>query len=124
MGTARILVIDDNLLMVNLIESVLETEGYQIESAGSAAQGLAAIERHRPDLILMDLNLPDGDGITLTRQLRKDPNLPGLKILIFSGSEPLGGDVEGWLALGFDGHLPKPFNVKVAVELMRQHLQV
>ena len=122
MASKQILVIDDNPVMVTLVELMLEHEGFEIVSAASGAEGAAAIERRRPDLILMDMVLPDTDGAALTRSLRKNPAYQDLKILAFTSSISMGDDAGGWKALGFDGHLLKPFNVKAAIAQIRDLL--
>ena len=122
MQKSRILVIDDNPVMVTLVELMLEHEGFEIVSAGSGAEGLAAIEMRRPDLVLMDIVLPDTDGAVLTRGLRQNPAYQDLKILAFTSSISMGDDAGGWKALGFDGHLLKPFNVKAAIAQIRDLL--
>lgn len=122
MASKQILVIDDNPVMVTLVELMLEHEGFEIVSAASGAEGVAAIERRRPDLILMDMVLPDTDGAALTRSLRKNAAYQDLKILSFTSSISMGDDAEGWKALGFDGHLLKPFNVKAAIAQIRDLL--
>lgn len=122
MHRPQILVIDDNPLMVTLIELMLEHEGFEIVSARTGEEGLAAIESHRPDLVLMDMVLPDTDGAALTRSLRQNPVYQDLKILAFTSSISMGDDAGGWKALGFDGHLLKPFNVKAAMTQIRDLL--
>lgn len=122
MKAFQILVIDDNPLMVKLVELVLEHEGFEVTSASSGAEGMAAIKRQRPDLILMDRMLPDTDGAALTRSLRQNLAHQDLKILAFSATVNMGDDTDGWKACGFDGHLPKPFNVKAAIEQIRSLL--
>src|SRR6202165_4473765 len=70
---AVILVVEDNPANQMLIEAVLREEGYVINLASSAPDALASIQADRPDLILMDIQLPGQDGLSLTRQLKADP---------------------------------------------------
>jgi CheY-like chemotaxis protein len=74
-GVARVLVVDDHALNIELVAYTLEADGFEVLRAGDAAQALACLAREVPDLILMDIQLPGMDGLTLTRQLRRDPSM-------------------------------------------------
>src|SRR3981189_495223 len=77
----RILVVDDNFTGVLLVRSVLELEGFVVDSADSSDEVMERLKDHLPDLILMDVQLPGQDGLSLTRQLKADPATPGILII-------------------------------------------
>jgi CheY-like chemotaxis protein len=76
-----LLVVDDTVANVVLLRAVLAARGYQVESAANADEARQVIARRRPDLILMDLQLPGVDGLTLTRELRAQPGGDDLLII-------------------------------------------
>ncbi|MGB5973334.1 MAG: response regulator, partial [Nodosilinea sp.] len=72
----RILIVDDIDDNVFLLQTILETEGYAVDTAGSGGTALAKVENSPPDLILMDVMMPDMNGYEVSRQIRQNPNLP------------------------------------------------
>lgn len=104
---ARILVVDDNELNVALVRMLLAPVA--IEGVGSASQARAAIARAKPQLILMDLELPDTNGLILTRQLRADPSLRHVPIVVVTAHSA--ADVEAAVrAAGCAGLITKPLD--------------
>lgn len=102
-----ILVIDDEAPIRRFLRASLETQGYRIKEAGTANEGLLQARTQRPDLILLDLGLPDGDGIQVTRDVRKDSAVP-IVVLSARGQEQ---DKVMALDAGADDYLTKPFGV-------------
>jgi CheY-like chemotaxis protein len=103
----RVLVIDDNRDLAFGIRLLLGRQGYAVELAGDGAQGIAAAERKRPDVILLDIGLPDIDGFEVARRLRRLPGLNGVRLIGMSG---FGGDDHHRRsqAAGIDRYLTKP----------------
>ncbi len=104
---ARILVVDDDCLNLRLAATVLEQAGHEVLCAQSGAQGIDAALAHLPDLVLMDVQMPDIDGITALARLRADPRTAGLKVVAFTALAMV-GDAEQLVAHGFDGYITKP----------------
>jgi two-component system, sensor histidine kinase and response regulator len=103
---SRILAVDDVPDNLSLIEGILEDEGYDLQLVGSGAEALRAIERQPPDLILLDIMMPDMDGYEVTRQIRRNANLPYIPILLITAHDQ-SSLVEG-LDAGADDFVRKP----------------
>lgn len=106
-----ILVVDDHAPTCKLVRVLLEGEGYEVRSAPNANAALALLETFRPQLILMDIQLPGMDGLALTRMLKADPSLSGVAIVAFT-SYAMKGDEERILAAGCDGYIAKPIDTR------------
>jgi DNA-binding response OmpR family regulator len=103
----RILVIDDDLDSLKLIGLMLQRQGYQVSAAAGGTQGLAQAESERPDLILLDIMMPDIDGYELCRRLKSDPRLARIPVIIFSAKTSADDKIAGFEA-GADDYLTKP----------------
>ena len=108
--TARILYIEDNPDNRMLVKRVLEAEGYTLAEASNAHDGLAQAMAEAPDLILMDINLPEVDGYTTTARLKATPGLEHIKVIAVTANV-MKGDREKTLAAGCDGYIQKPIDV-------------
>lgn len=104
---ARILVVDDEPAIQRALRTILTSHGFQVELAETARQGLESYLHHRPDLILLDLGLPDADGLAVIQELRTQGNTP-IVVLSVRGAE---SDKVAALDLGADDYLTKPFGV-------------
>ena len=111
---ARILVVEDNQANMLLIQAVLRRGGYEPIEAFSAEEALERLGRSQPDLILMDVQLPGADGLSLTRQLKADPATASIPIVVLT-AHAMSSDRERALAAGCDGYLPKPINTRTLV---------
>jgi two-component system cell cycle response regulator DivK len=109
-GVVQILYIEDNQDNRVLVKRVLEAEGYALLEAGNAHEGLRRALSERPDLILMDINLPEVDGYTTTARIRAIPGLERVKIIAVTANV-MKGDREKTLAAGCDGYIQKPIDV-------------
>jgi CheY-like chemotaxis protein len=105
----RILVVDDNLANVKLARFVLERRGFVVRVATNGPEAMREIEAAPPRLVLMDLQLPGVDGLTLTRQLKAAERTRGIVIVAFTAFA-MEGDREKALAAGCDGYLTKPID--------------
>lgn len=103
----RILVIEDEAPIRRFLRATLGAHGYEIEEATTAREGLLQAAQHPPDLILLDLTLPDGDGIEVARSIRTWTQLP-IVVLSARGQE---SDKVAALDVGADDYLTKPFGV-------------
>lgn len=110
----RILVVDDNPMNLEMVSFMLEAGGFMVRTARDAGAALDAIPVFRPDLILMDIQLPGVDGLALTQQLKGDPATSGIAIVAFT-AYAMKGDEARMRAAGCDGYISKPINVATFV---------
>ncbi len=117
----RILVVDDLPDNYVLLQTLLETEGYQVEVADNGQAALASITSHPPDLVLLDVMMPEMNGFEVTRRIRQDSNLPFIPILLVTGySEPTPAD---GFDVGADGFIRKPIDFDYLLSCIRTILQ-
>ncbi len=105
--TEKILIIDDDLDTLRLVGLMLQKQGYQIAAANNGDQGLAKVLQEKPDLILLDVMMPDMDGYEVARRLRENPDTASIPILMFTAKTQLDDKVTGFEA-GADDYLTKP----------------
>ncbi len=103
----KILIIDDDVDTLRLVGLMLQRQGYQISAASNGSQGLSKAFEERPDLILLDVMMPDMDGYEVTRRLRKNPATVNIPILMFTAKTQLDDKVAGF-EVGADDYLTKP----------------
>lgn len=103
----KILIIDDDLDTLRLVGLMLQKQGYQIAVANNGEQGLLKVSEESPDLILLDIMMPDMDGYEVARRLRKKPETAGIPILMFTAKSQLDDKVTGFES-GADDYLTKP----------------
>jgi two-component system cell cycle response regulator DivK len=109
-GDIAILYIEDNLENRMLVKRVLVAEGYTVWEAANASEAVDVIAGRTPDLILMDINMPDVDGYTLTSRLKAQPALRRTPIVALTANV-MKGDRERSLEAGCDGYIQKPIDV-------------
>jgi two-component system KDP operon response regulator KdpE len=115
----RVLVVDDEAAILRFLKPALEANGYEMTSAGSIAEALKRIAAEAPDVVLLDLGLPDGDGKDVIRRAREWSDLP---IIVLSAREREAEKIEA-LDLGADDYVNKPFNVGELMARMRTALR-
>jgi two-component system cell cycle response regulator DivK len=103
----RILYIEDNPQNMRLVRKMLHIGGYEMLEAVNGLTGVAVAARERPDLILMDINLPDIDGLEATARLKAMPDLAHIPVVALTANA-MHGDRERFIAAGCDGYLAKP----------------
>ena len=103
----KVLIIDDDVDTLRLVGLMLQRQGYQITAAANGEQGLAKAFEEKPDVILLDVMMPDLDGYEVTRRLRKSPTTKDIPILMFTAKTQLDDKVTGFEA-GADDYLTKP----------------
>ncbi len=118
----RILVTDDDHQIVRLVRSYLEQAGYQVLTAADGSTALRIIRTERPDLIILDLMLPDRDGWDITRVVRGDENLARIPIIMLTARVEDTDRIVG-LELGADDYITKPFNPREVVARVRAVLR-
>ena len=118
----RLLLIEDDARLAGMVSDYLGQAGFQVDRAPSVAQARQAVLRHPPDLVLMDVMLPDGDGLALTAEWRQQPRLSGLPILMLTARGDAADRILG-LELGADDYLPKPFEPRELLARVRALLR-
>lgn len=108
---ARILVVDDNLVNLKLASDLLEADGCLVERASDAYEALAALHKTSIDLILMDIQLPGTDGLTLTRLLKADKMTKNIPVIALTAFAMKGDDQRAYDA-GCIGYVSKPFDTR------------
>lgn len=119
--TFRILVIDDLSDNLFLLQTVLEAEGYEVETADNGSLALAKVENSPPDLILMDVMMPDMNGYEITQRIRQNPSIPFMPILLVTAHEEV-NDIQG-LALGANDFIRKPIEFDKLLARIEAFLQ-
>jgi two-component system alkaline phosphatase synthesis response regulator PhoP len=109
MGKGRILVIDDEKDLMELVRYNLEKEGFLVDGALDGEQGLAAARRERPDVVIIDLMLPGIDGLEVCRSLRSDTRTARIPIIMLTAKSDESDRILG-LELGADDYVTKPFS--------------
>jgi two-component system cell cycle response regulator DivK len=107
MSTYRILAVDDNVSNLKLVTYLLSAAEYDVKTAATAHEVLAILPEFKPDLILLDIQLPDVDGLELTRQLRNDPHTRDMAIVAVTAYAMTGDEAKA-RAAGVDGYVTKP----------------
>lgn len=120
---ARILYVEDNPDNRLLVRRVLMAEGYLVFEAVDAAEGIALAQCEHLDLILLDMNLPEVDGYTLTGRLRSIPECCDVPIVAMTANV-MHGDREKSLEAGCDGYIPKPIDVDLLPEQVAAYLHM
>ena len=117
-----ILVVEDNPANQLLTTALLNRDGFQTELADSAEDALVRIKARRPDLILMDVQLPGMDGLTFASSLRSVPEAAGVPVVALT-SHAMRGDRERAIAAGCVGYLSKPIDTRTLGDELRAYLQ-
>ena len=114
-----VLIIEDNAKNMRLTTDLLEVKGYRVLSADNAEFGLGLAAEHRPDLILMDIQMPGMDGITALTRLRADPATDAIPVAAFTASV-MSSDRTRITAAGFDAFISKPIRMKEFLATVRE----
>jgi CheY-like chemotaxis protein len=117
MAGERILVVDDNELNLKLLRVALVAEGYDVATARNADEAMASLAQQRPRLILMDLQLPGTDGLTLTRQIKTSEATRDVPVVAVT-SYAMTHDRERALAAGCDDYVTKPIDTRALPRLV------
>ena len=119
----KILYIEDNPNNMQLVEKIVRSRGYTLVGAVDGESGLAAAGSEEPDLILLDINLPDIDGYEVARQLRAGEQHQETPIIAVTANALVGDDKKA-LAAGCTDYLPKPINIRELLACVTKHMPV
>ncbi len=106
----KILIIEDEELVLTVIKSAFNTDDHRVLTAGTIEEAERSLKRDRPDLLILDRMLPDGDGLQLCAKLHGDPQYRSIPVLVLTGKAETSEKVLG-LKLGADDYLSKPFDI-------------
>ena len=123
MAGELILIVEDNEKNLKLVRDLLQLNGYRTLEAETARDAIVLATEHMPDLILMDIQLPDMDGVTALGRLRGEPSTAALRVVALTAFA-MRDDRERFLASGFDGYLTKPIDIRQFPELIRQECEL
>jgi CheY-like chemotaxis protein len=117
----KILIIEDNEQNLYLVKYILEKKGYETIAATDGQKGIDLADKARPDLILLDIQLPVMDGYAVAMNLRLNPNLSGTPIIAVT-SYAMPGDRDKAIASGCNGYIEKPINPDTFISQIENHL--
>ena len=118
----RILVVEDNEKNMKLFRDVLNATGYTTLGAATGAGAVALAAERVPDLVLMDIQLPDIDGVEALARLRDDARTASIPVLALT-AQAMHGDRERFLEAGFDGYVSKPVDIVELVRAVKEHCE-
>ena len=120
MAGEQILVVEDNEMNMKLLRDVLYATGYRTLEATTGAEAVELASSNVPDLVLMDIQLPDFDGVQALHRLRANERTAAIPVLAVT-AQAMQGDRQEFLAAGFDGYVSKPVNVRELIGTVRQY---
>jgi len=116
----QVLVVEDNERNMKLFRDVLQASGFRTLEASTGEQAVELVFEHRPDLVLMDIQLPDIDGIEALGRVRANDAFASVPVVALT-AQAMEGDRERFLAAGFDGYLSKPVNIAEFVITVKRY---
>jgi two-component system cell cycle response regulator DivK len=119
-SSRTVLIVEDDERSRKLLRDLLQLHGYRTLEAGTAHQGFDLARAELPCLVLMDIRLPDGDGITVLEQMRSLPATAGIPVLAVTASV-MRGDEQRFLRAGFNGYIPKPIDVETFPDAVKEY---
>ena len=120
MTGAQVLVVEDNEKNMKLFRDVLQASGYDLLEATTGERAMELAAEHQPNLVLMDIQLPDLDGVEALGRLRADARTASIPVVALT-AQAMHGDRERFLDAGFTAYISKPVNVLEFVKTVREH---
>lgn len=117
----RVLIVEDNQENLELLRELLTLKGYRTIEATNGKKVIEVVSRERPDLVLMDIQLPEVDGISALKALRDDPRTKDIPIIAIT-AHAMKGDRENFIKEGFDGYIAKPISIKDLLTVLSIYL--
>ena len=126
----RVLVIDDDPGVRDYMEALVSRQGYQVFAAADGEQGLEKLEETRPDLVTLDISMPESSGTRFYKELKSDPNLSGIPVVVVTAVSGEDGDPYGFRDIisnrqqvpAPEGYFPKPINKDEFLKVIRKLL--
>jgi PAS domain S-box-containing protein len=121
-GNAKVLIVDDTEVVAHLVSEYLQHKGYQTRTAGDGLEGILKAKQEHPQIILMDVMMPEMNGLDATRKLRADPDMKDV-IIIGLTALAMPADREQCLAAGMNDHISKPIQMQELAKIIEHHLR-
>jgi two-component system cell cycle response regulator DivK len=121
MISKKVLIVEDNELNMKLFHDLLDSQGYETLQTREGLQALALARQHRPDLILMDIQLPEISGLEVTRWLKEDEELSHIPVVAVTAFA-MKGDEERIRRGGCEAYISKPISISAFLDTVRKHL--
>jgi CheY-like chemotaxis protein len=118
----RILIVEDNPLNLELATDILAGAGFEVVPASLARDGIRLTQSEQPDLVLMDIRLPDLDGLSAVRILKDDPSTSAIPVVALT-AQAMRGDEEEARSAGFDGYISKPIDTRTFARTVKTYLR-
>ncbi|WP_292051652.1 MULTISPECIES: response regulator [unclassified Brevundimonas] len=118
----KVLIVEDNELNMKLFHDLLESQGYETLQTREGMQALQLARAHRPDLILMDIQLPEISGLEVTKWIKEDEELSNIPVIAVTAFA-MKGDEERIRQGGCEAYISKPISVTTFLDTVRQHLE-
>jgi two-component system cell cycle response regulator DivK len=119
MAGELVLIVEDNEKNMKLVRDLLQIKGFRTLEADNATEGIALAAAHQPNLVLMDIQLPDMDGVAALGRLKAEPTTTRIPVVALTAFA-MKDDEARFMGAGFDGYLVKPINVRELPEQVRQ----
>jgi two-component system cell cycle response regulator DivK len=123
MNDTKILVVEDNLMNLELVSDLLEAHGYQVLQAETGRKALELAGKELPDLVLMDIQLPEMDGLEVTRLMKENERTRHIKVIALT-AHAMRGDEERAREAGCSGYIAKPINTREFAGMIKDYLGV
>ncbi len=117
----KILVVEDNDRNRELVKDILDIQGYHVLEARDGVEGVAMAREHKPDLVILDIQMPIMDGITAAKLIKSDPATRGITMIALT-SFAMKGDRERLMEAGFDDYIAKPIDTRKLPEIVKKYL--
>jgi len=117
----KILVVEDNDKNRELVKDILDLQGYHVLEARDGAEGVSMAKEHKPDLVIMDIQMPVMDGITAAKIIKNDPATKGITMIALT-SFAMKGDRERFMEAGFDDYIAKPIDTRKLPAMVKKYL--
>ena len=117
-----VMAVDDVLINLMILESILE-EDYDVKTVTSGEEALVKMDEEKPDLVLLDLSMPDMDGFELVERMQKDENLSSIPVIFVTGEKDVYSEEKG-LALGAVDYIKKPYIPDIIFVKIRNHIEI
>jgi two-component system cell cycle response regulator DivK len=120
MAGEHVLIVEDNALNMKLLRDVLAAKGYATLEATTGARALELAQKHAPGVVLLDVQLPDVDGVEVLRGIRTDARTASLPVVAVT-AQAIDGDRDRFLRAGFDAYLAKPLDVSELLDVLGRY---
>jgi DNA-binding response OmpR family regulator len=119
----KLLIVEDNIVILTMQKQIFEMEGYDITTAQEGMDALKKVHQERPDIVLLDVNIPGMNGFELCRQIKEDPDLSDIIIVMISAVYYSDEDAKKGMAMGADAYFTKPYENEVLQSKIKELLE-